>query len=288
MALLDMMDNNEPLIWRTPSTWMPFVSAWLRPHLIKGAQRLLRGHDTSEFYDDDPDWTKLLGSFLRSDISIIEQELVDALEQRVVRCYHGCRTEDAGVYFRRGIRVHRREELEDQLRKLVASCDRLQWMLPTLPDRMARFESRIDRQRCYVVLDDRALINMAAHYLIYGSEWICAVLGHGLRGPLLDCGVPTMIEANLPMSRVSPGLKEELSQLMLREWTRQVAASPNRTCEVDFTFTLHEDLPASFVVDHYHPTVLTDPLEGMAIYRSPKKFCAYCSNSNQAYHPASL
>jgi hypothetical protein len=218
----------------------------------------------------------LLADQLRVDLDEVEEDIIDWLERQAVRCYHGCRTDDAGTYFRQGLRVHRREEQEAAVRQLVESDARLRWMLPGLADTFAKFPSTTDEHRCFVVLDDRALLDRAAHYLIYGSEWICAVLGRGSRGPLLERGVPTMIEVDLPLMWTSFGQREALASLLLREWTRQVAQRPRQVLVVDFTFTMHHDLPPEVVTGHYHPTEMEDPLEGSSLYRPPGDSCLHC------------
>jgi hypothetical protein len=42
---------------------------------------------------------------------------------------------------------------------------------------IAEIENELDPGRLYVVADDAVLLKHAAHYMIYGSEWISAVLG---------------------------------------------------------------------------------------------------------------
>lgn len=270
-----------PIIWKHPETWMPVVRSWLRPRLAKGAVGRIRKADFSDLYADDSAWLEMLLAVARPDADDLVGGFADELDRMVVRAYHGCRTEDAGEYFRRGIRVHRREELEELVRSIVADDDRLRWMLPTLVARMADFPSRCDDHRCFVVLDDRALMEQAAHYLIYGSEWVCAVLGHGWRDPLLERGAPTMIEVDLPVKWVSVGLREELSKLLLGEWTRQTVAKPSGTFLEDFTFTLHHDLPPETVVGHWHPERLVDPLERMRVHRPASTTCRHCADDTR-------
>ncbi len=272
--------SSEPLVWHHPATWIPILTNWLSPQLRVGAEGRLQLIDTEKWYDDDSEWTQLLASELQTEFDDVKEDLIDLLEHQIVRCYHGCRTEDAGTYFREGLHFHRREKLEARVRNLVESDARLQWMLPKLAERMAEFPSTVDEHRCFLVLDDRDMIDNAAHYLIYGSEWICSVLGYGFRAPLVEKGVPTIIEVDLPLSRTSPGLRRQLASLLLREWTRQFVRKPTEVLLQDFTFVLHEVLPAKFIMDHYHPLKMKDPLERGALYRSPRETCLYCDESD--------
>lgn len=269
--------STEPLVWPMAETWMSVVADWLTPRLASGGLSRLRQVDTSELYVDDLTWMEMLESALQPDVIDVREAFANELEGKIVRSYHGCRTEDAGDYFREGIRVHRREELEERLRRIVEENDSLRWMIPTLSQRMAEFPSSTDVDRCFVVLDNRAMLKYAAHYLIYGSEWICAVLGHGYRDPLLKIGVPTMIEVDLPLSWASEGDRRELADLMLGEWLRQTLDKPDQVRIQDFTFVLHRNLPPETVVGHYHPRRLRDPLEKGIPHHSPNATCLHCS-----------
>lgn len=268
--------KQKPLIWKRPATWMPLVEEWLRPLLGRNAIARLRKEEVSELYADDPEWLAMLEDVLRPGIFEVAEKFARELESKEVRAYHGCRTEDAGRYFRSGIRARRGEELETQVRELVQADPRLASLRNGLEARMAEFESGLDQGRCYVVLDDRSLLELGAHYLIYGSEWICSVLGHGYRAPLLERGAPTLVSVNLPLTWVSEGLRKELAELLLGEWTRQTLLAPKRVFVEDFTFTMFRDLPPETVVGHRHPKKLEDPQEGMRVYRPATTTCLHC------------
>jgi hypothetical protein len=60
------------------------------------------------------------------------------------------------------------------------------------------------------------LLKRAAHYLIYGSEWVSAVLGAAGRRVLLQRGAPTLLEIDLPLRMSSVQTRTELATKMLR------------------------------------------------------------------------
>ncbi len=90
-----------------------------------------------------------------------------------------------------------------------------------------------------------------------------------------------MIEVDLPVKWVSVGLREELSKLLLGEWTRQTVARPSGTFLEDFTFTLHHDLPPETVVGRWHPERLVDPLERMLVHRPARTICLHCADNSR-------
>ncbi|WP_247558689.1 hypothetical protein [Bradyrhizobium sp. 138] len=93
--------------------------------------------------------------------------------------------------------------LKKQLHAIVEAHSELQYLRKRLPEAIAQFDDDHEEGLLYVVADDQALVNEANHYLIYGSEWISAVLGHTYRHVLKETGVPTLLEIDLPLLIVS-------------------------------------------------------------------------------------
>jgi len=155
-----------------------------------------------------------------------------------------------------------------QVKAIVAGSDKLTWMRDRVDTAIAEIENELDPGRVYVVADDAVLLKHAAHYLIYGSEWISAILGAAGRRVLLQRGVPTLLEIDLPLRISSMQTRTELATKMLREWTRLACNRPDWSAPIDFSFCLRTDIPAAWIVRHSHPAELRDPLEQGRIYRS--------------------
>lgn len=145
-----------------------------------------------------------------------------------------------------------------------------------LPEAIKAVDNTLDEGRLYVVADDQALIKHAAHYLIYGSEWISAVLGHSYRHVLKQDGVPTLLKIDMPLRISSLFTRREFAAKMLREWTRLTCNRSDWSAPIDFTFILQTDIPPEWVVGHSHPSALADPLEHYRAYRTPISECAHC------------
>lgn len=273
----DAVWRGAPILWKEPESWMPRLSAWLLPRLRSNGLERLKPGQARDICWDDSDWrTEVLDSALRAGADAVALALSDALHGATLRAYHGCRTEDAGSYIRSGLKRHNRAQLTRQVEEFVASSEDLAWMRGRIGEKAAAVDNTLDEGRLYVVLSDEAMIEHYAHYLIYGSEWICAVLGFSGHRFLKSRGVPTMIELDLPLNLVRSSTRDELAKTLLQEWTRRICNTPDWVAPVDFGICMEIDLPAEFVVGHYHPQVMRDPLHGREPYRSPASHCAHC------------
>jgi hypothetical protein len=202
-------------------------------------------------------------------------ELAEAIAPAILRAYHGCCTEDAGVYHREGLRRHDRAGMEERLRAMVERHPELHAAKARLTEAIAALDVELDMERVFVVADDQVLLRDAAHYLIYGSEWIFSVLAFH-RHALKKIGAPTLLEIDLPLTMASAAARRALAAQMLSEWTRLTCNRPDWSAPIDFTFTLHVDIPSECVVGHSHPKELTDPLEQFRTYRAQTDICAHC------------
>jgi hypothetical protein len=228
---------------------------------------------------DDPDWSRVLEKSLTADIEYHTSRLAEAIESATIRAYHGCRTADAGVYHREGLRTHDRTEMTEQLQAIINTHPELNYLKARLPEAIADIDNTLDIGCLYVVADDQALIKYAAHYLIYGSEWISAVLGHSYRHVLKTYGAPTLLEVDLPLRMSNLATREELAVKILHEWARLACNQPDWSAPIDFTFMLRTNIPPEWIVGHSHPKELTDPLEQRSKYRIPNPECIHCRDS---------
>ncbi|MBF0261120.1 MAG: hypothetical protein HQL97_04655 [Magnetococcales bacterium] len=225
---------------------------------------------------DDLEWFSILERCLKGNIDDHLEQFSMALESSVMRIYHGCRTEDAGIYFRNGLLPHDQAILEQRLEAILARHPELEVFRANFEQRINNI-GEIDKGCLYGVIDDTCLLERAAHYLIYGSEWLCAVLREDGRHVLKEIGAPTLLEVDLPLYLASKSDRRELACALFTEWTRQVCNKPTQHHQIDFTFAIHSSIPSSCIVGHRHPKTLIDPLSGYRSYVSPVTYCAYCA-----------
>ncbi|WOH59913.1 hypothetical protein [Bradyrhizobium sp. BWC-3-1] len=276
LANNDHVWNKHHFIWKKPMSWMPQLTAWLGPRMRANGLRRLKPGVFRDLCWDDSEWLRVLEKGLAADLEYHTANLAEAIETATIRTYHGCRTADAGVYHREGLRKHDRAALKQQLHAIVEAHSELQYLRKRLPEAIAQLDDNHEEGLLYVVADDQALVNEANHYLIYGSEWISAVLGYTYRHVLKETGVPTLLEIDLPLRIVSLATRTELAAKMLREWTRLTCNQPDWSAPIDFTFMLRASIPPEWIVGHSHPETLKDSLDSHNTYRSPSTHCEHC------------
>lgn len=271
--------RDHHFVWKTPDTWVPQLSTWLKPHFRPGAMRHLKPGKFRELPWDDPEWSRILEQCLVGTVEYHAKLLAEELEHSTLRAYHGCRTTDAGSYFREGLRIHDRTEMTARLRAIVESHPELNWIKARIDSFISEINNTRDIGRLYVSADDGSLRKHAAHYLIYGSEWITAVLGPPGHRVLRSIGVPTFIEVDLPLHMSNPETLTAFARKMLSEWTRLTCNLPDWSAPIDFTFEFQRTIPANCIVGHSHPTELKDPLDQYRVYRASNGTCAQCRNA---------
>ncbi len=262
--------------WADQTTWHPRLTQWLKPRLKRGYLGRLRKSNTSSFYADDSKWSELLVTELKSEIEVIREGLAGLLTSATIRAYHGCRTEDAGSYFREGLRVHSRTNLIKEFLCLVDEHKDLRSNKERFLQLIDEINSEIDHGKCFVTLDARGLLSYAGHYLIYGSELLAGFTREGYQHVLTERGTPTLIALDIPLAWADDGDRESLAGDMLREWTRQTADPDDEVIELDFTLVFDRPIPPECVVGHSHPAIIPDPLRSMLPYRVKKRSCLHC------------
>jgi hypothetical protein len=277
----DFIWHGRIIMWKEPATWMPAVTAWLIPHLRSDAMRRLKPGVFRNICWDDTDWLVVLSRCIKGSVESRIDELADALLAGSIRTYHGCRTDDAGSYFRNGLLVHRKGRLKAQALAIIEAHPELHHMKGNLDEVIAEINNTIDEGRCYVVVSDEGLLKDGGHFLIHGSEWIMSLFDERGRAVLRNIGAPTLIEISLPFSVTHSDDRRGVAKEMLMEWTRVACNGRDWVAPISHSFWLIKDVPPSNIVGHSHPAVINDPHDGGRIYRSPTTTCKYCAQNSK-------
>lgn len=273
----DAVWEGRRIIWKQPRTWTSALTAWLADDFRPDAMSRLRPGELRDMCWDDSKWLEVFGRCIKYNLDDLIMHLGAALLRATIRTYHGCRTEDAGSYFREGLLTHSSERLRLRALAIIEAHEELHYFKSQVDRATATIDNRLDEGAAYVVLNDEALLRDSAHYLIHGSEWIMALFDENGRIILRGLGAPTLIEIDLPAAMTRINDREDLARVMLMEWTRLACNGHEWSAPVDFSFRLVLDVPPAHIVDHSHPTRMVNPHDGMREYRSPVTSCRFCS-----------
>jgi hypothetical protein len=187
------------------------------------------------------------------------------------RGFHGCRPRNLDSYYQNGIRVADFSALDAWAREIFLT-DEFREITRAAVDTAIASISTVDQRVVHAILDDRVLIRYAGHYLVYGSERVCAIAAALSRTGFTDYrqvlkrfGRPTVFEVSLPWGAFTEHTLENLARHIRDNLStvRRTGSPP----EMDFTVTLRQTISPAQIISHYHPDVVTDPLAGMVEYK---------------------
>jgi hypothetical protein len=264
--------------WKEPKSWCTVLSSWIQPHLIKHGLQSLHEMGYQDICWDDSDWLEKLELVMTLDAEDMIETLSGAFMCADVKVYHGCRVDDAGIYYRHGILVNNPDDLANQVRRLVNEEEGIAIFKSRIEQALLEFKYT-DRSRglLYLALDDRILVEMAGQYLLYGSEWILAMIGEGAHEILRKRGIPTLLHVHLPIRQITSGDRTELAKVLLQEWARINVNSPGEVPKKDFAFCLQENVPPEMIVAHSHPAYVHDPYRYGMRWKTEKINCPSCA-----------
>jgi len=129
--------------------------------------------------------------------------------------------------------------------------------------------------RVWVGIDDRELVDLCGHYLMFGSEALAGVaadltreLGWNVQTLLAEVGTPTVVIVDVPCSRISTATLEELSNAVLDELEDEPIADSSVK---DFSIAIERGLPKSSVVSCYSVPRIADAAVCHEYVRNPKE-----------------
>ncbi|MBB4303776.1 hypothetical protein GGD81_002828 [Rhodobium orientis] len=271
--------NGKTIEWKRPNTWVPLLSRWIRPHLNERGIRYLQRFGYQEICWDDSEWLGITQSVLNKDIEFVVQDFAEAVHASTIRTFHGCRPVAPRTYHEDGIMMNNPRALEEQARRLVYDDETLTSLRPSIEKEIIEYIFRDqDQGNVFVVLDDRFMISSAGHYLIYGSEWLVGLLGPRAHSTLRNRGYPTIFVVDLPLNLINFEVVKHLFEALLQEWTRIKVNRPSWIPEKNFSFCLHQDIPSSMIVTHYHPKLICDPLYNRIVRQNEFVSCPDCNS----------
>ena len=185
-----------------------------------------------------------------------------------IRAYHGCAPENTGTYYSKGIYPLDIDAIHADVRQVF-----LNGAYPELTHELV--EMAIENTRpstlprsVYLALDSRSLIEDCGHYIRYGSEYRVGIAANlvqltGKRDYRLafrDKGMPTIFVCDIPAEVIEMSDKRELLAKVIVTALGCDPVSQYEKYPVDFTIELHQPIKKEWIIRHYHPANVKDPL----------------------------
>lgn len=215
-------------------------------------------------WNDALSWRPLIAALAGKRRSAHSLGAVLASQYTGVLVYHGCRAEDVTTYYQRGLLCSSGVELDAKARSLFLTSEFPEITPQQLDAAISKLGVR-DEGRIYACLDHRHVLEEAGHYLIYGSERLCAIATALCTNTSIDYrqvlkrnGRPTLLHVGLQWRHVAEADFEQLSELVSENLPaiREVRSLPLEM----FSFEWWTALPATAILTHEQPRQLDDPL----------------------------
>lgn len=265
----------QVLDWRSRANWLQKIHVYAATVLDADVVKFLRDTSPEDCWSDDMSWLpdeRLVDDFTDA--------LCDYYES--VKAFHGCRPTEMTSYYSDGLVGQDGRYVESRFRELYADVPSaaLQRAIDELRER-----GEMEHGKIHFVGTEEELITQCGHYLIQGSEYLMSLAaalcthhatGEDFRMRLRNFGIPTIIEANIPIKLIPDWNMQEMAQVMISEWGKKLLNLEDdgepRMCVI-----LNQNLPAKYIVNHSHPKQIRDPHMAYSIYRSPSTVCEWCA-----------
>lgn len=267
------MKRHIALEWRTFNLWNKQILEITKDLLTHNVLDTFASEcSPDDIYRDNIDWLeRIVKRFVPT---IGDGELEGELTRRLmkyysaVRAYHAGCPRDVSSYYEKGL-----IPLDPAAAAATFKSHFLSGDFPELNeadlDAVVRETSlKTIEGRVYFDLDERFLIEHCGHYLLYGSEYavglaasLCGAGTRDYRKSLKNIGVPTMFICDVPWGLISDGTRSSLTRTFTAEMFRHLKTPSYRPTMITFGFSIRRRLPPSYIVGHYHPVSVKDPIE---------------------------
>lgn len=259
------------------STWRGRVWGMLSDLIDDRVIENFKKHPPEYVVSDDLSWLdKIISTTLGIDTDI-KEVTAERLQNefQYFRAAHATRTDDLSQFYKNGLKILRASTIEDRARVLFLNGrfpEATEHLLQkAIDDIDARNLSCGREGRLYFCAVEENLFTRygsAGHYLIYGSEYLYCigtrVAPHfSARKILSEIGRPTLFVCDIPFDLMRHATVKEFAGMILEYLFCEIidgqeahALSPGAGSALSLTV----DLPASFIVGHYHPAKIYDPL----------------------------
>lgn len=254
-------------------SWKDDVLELLQPHVDKAVLEEFGRNPPEYIVGDDLTWLDdIVERVTGADVDM-QEHLTQRLPSRydAIRGFHGCRPVDVATYYEKGLLVMDPHRVEQQARDFFLSGAFPRISAADVEKGIANVGRSMREGRVYFEATQSSLEDHCAHYMLYGSEFVTGVAaglrdlhGRDYRQDLKTIGRPTVLVCDVPLLWLPRRFLYEYAGMAVEAVFSSLLDAaylhppPGRTSGL----MLKQALPPEFIVEHYHPIRLRDPLLG--------------------------
>lgn len=183
-----------------------------------------------------------------------------------VASFHGCRADSTETYSKHGLQACDPAKMVALALEIFGDTDRVRGEIERLRDSRSGYSyEEHNGGKVFFTLTPDELVEYCGHYLLYGSEYLlCIANGIGAGRKLRKRGRATIVECNVPITRIGKGYIEELAGTILAEMFERVL-DPESSEYHGFGFHVHGSLPPELIAGFHFPTQIPNPHNGRVL-----------------------
>ncbi len=266
-----MQKSATTLVWTDYTSWNDIILELISDYVNHEVIDSFRTDPPKYVVSDNTGWLDRIVHRVRGFEVDVKHELACLLTERfdTFRTFHGCCPLDTNSYYKQGIRRLDLQEYEQ-----IAKDHFLSGRFPELSesDVLAAVEDMESDNRAGKVFfeaNEKMLLECCGHYMLYGSEYLLGIAatlsrrdGPDYRKSLKGIGVPTVFVCNVPFDSIAFDTILELSGSMIEVMFEKFLDSTYKHPQPGdcFGFPIRKNLPPEYIVGHYHPEYIRDPI----------------------------
>lgn len=251
------------------ATWHTEIWRLMSDFIGADVKKAFRSSPPEYLVSDDLSWLDDLVLRVRGIHVDSKNELAERLldRYRAIRACHGTSAPSLDSFYAQGLRPLVIEEFHDQARKLFLSGEYPELSEVNLKRAVENVGPATREGRVYFEANERFLIEMCGHYMLYGSEYLTALAANlggtrDYRRVLRKRYDPTLFVCDVPLEHLHPGTLAEFAGIALQSIFQELLDGPTYAPDKwrGSGFSIRVPLEPSCIVGHYHPTITRDPL----------------------------
>lgn len=267
----DLNNKQTTLIWTDYLSWEREVRELLSDYVDEEVISCFRENPPKYVVCDNTSWLDRIVRKVKGINVDVKYELAWLLADcfEAIRAFHGCCPNETSSYYMQGIR-----RLNPQEYNKIAKEHFLSGKFPKLQesDVLAAIEDmKSDNREGLVFFEahEKMLLQYCGHYMLYGSEYLLGIAaalsrrdGSDYRRTLKEKGTPTVFVCDVPFKLIGFDTVLELSGCLIEVLFEKFLDSDYKHPQPGncFGFPIRYDLPPEFIVGHYHPDYVHDPI----------------------------